>query len=176
MKPLDGEMSITQNLFDVVTKLWPAVNYPRSSHILEIGSGVGTAHWVAAGYDITTVEHDPKWVGSCEGAHYVHAPLVDAYYQADKIIGLLESRYNIWIIDGPPGIISDRTKILGLIDEKKFDEEGLWPSVIIIDDCQREDGQRIADNLWAHHRGCAVFEVHNTKLGGPRHVARILIP
>ena len=172
IKPLDGEMSITQNLFSVVTKLWPALEY-HGIKVLELGSGIGTGHWVKEGYDITTVEHDLKWINSCEGAHYIHAPLTNAYYPKDVITELFKNKFDIWIIDGPPGILSDRTKILDIFEAK--DKEVCWPKVIIVDDCQREDGQKIADYFFNLHRGCPIFEVSNTKLGGPPHTARILL-
>ena len=53
IKPLDGEMSITQNLFDVVIDLFPPHKYLK---LLEVGSGIGTAHWVKAKYEVDTIE------------------------------------------------------------------------------------------------------------------------
>ena len=177
MKPLDGEMSITQNLFDVVSKLFPASDYEK---VLEIGSGVGTAHWVAAGYDITAVEHDARWLNSCDGAVYHHAPLKDAFYDKGVLRPLLGNNHDIWIIDGPPGVISDRTKIIEMIEDKHNPYGITFPKVIVVDDCQPQrserDGIVIADYFWNYFRGCPMFEVHNTKYGGSPHIARILLP
>ena len=176
VKPLDGEMSITQNLFNTVTKLWPAKMYP-GMWILEIGSGVGTAHWVKAGYRVATIEHDEKWLNSCAGANYLHAPLENAYYREEVVREHLKNNYDMWIIDGPPGIISDRTKIIQLMDEL---EDSDFPKVVIVDDCQPQrkpaDGLAIAEYIFIRFRGCPMFEVQNTKYGGSPHSARVLLP
>lgn len=168
LKRLDGEMSITQNLFDVLVKLFPASEYPR---VLEIGSGVGTAHWVDRGYQVATVEHDKEWVGSVEGADYFHSDLIDRYYDKTLIKSLLQARRDIWIIDGPPGNISDRTQIIPLIYEVRPNK----PRVIVVDDIHRGDGSTIIQNLWQFFEGPPIFTVHNTRYGGSRHESGILL-
>ena len=172
MKLLDGEMSITQNLFNTIVKLFPAVRYEK---LLEIGSGIGTAHWVAAGYDVTAIEHDIEWVNSCGGAVYHHAPLQGAYYDTNIIRPLLSHNHDIWIIDGPPGILSDRTEIIKILEDKHNPHGITFPRVVVVDDCQREDGLVIASYFFKIFHNCPMFEINNTWVGGSVHTARILL-
>ena len=168
---LDGDMSITQNLWNTILICFPSDRFPR---VLEIGSGKGTANWVEAGYTVDTVEHDKKWVNSVEGATYFHSELIDGYYDRDMMKTLLEKGHDIWLLDGPPGMLGgvkgDRTAIKELLHQGFS-----FPKVIIVDDTQREDGLDVCHHLMAVLPQHAAFRVERYEPGKDPHHATIFL-
>jgi len=135
---LDGNFSITENLFEISKIICPTIIYPN---FLELGSGKGTNVWVNSGYNVTTVEHDPQWLNSVKGAEYIHAKLIDKYYDRLVISKILDKKFDVWLIDGPPGYISKRETILEFLHTAKL------PKAFIVDDTHRRDGTVIVKNL-----------------------------
>ncbi len=166
---LDGHWTITQNLFYVVNRLFAPRTYPR---LLETGSGKGTQAWVSAGYWVTSVEHDEQWIGSVDGVRYVHAPLIEGFYDRE-ILGRLIAyeQFDIWLLDGPPGTISDRILICDLLDKTIF----IKPKLIIVDDCQRDDGKLVSNYLLKRFARTNLIHVPNTSSDGYEHEANIIL-
>jgi hypothetical protein len=48
----------------------------KGSTIVELGSGTGTKI-LPSEYTVYSVEDNEEWVGHCEKANYIHAPLVE---------------------------------------------------------------------------------------------------
>lgn len=166
---LDGKGMITQNLFDVVNRLFPPKEYPR---FLENGSGVGTKAWVGAGYAVTSVEHAEKWLSSVNGSNYIHAPLVDEYYDRQIVKDVIGCEvFDIWLLDGPPGNLSNRVVICDVIEDSTFFE----PRIFIVDDCHREDGKQISQYLLERYPNALKLAIPNSNPKGPRHDANIFV-
>ena len=113
--------------------------------IVELGSGYGTKKLVQR-YTVWSIENDEKWVGFCEGANYIHAPIIPdpdreiLWYDSSILKANLPKAYDLILVDGPPG---------------KFGREGLLSNFnlfrtdvpIIIDDTIRDQEAKIAREL-----------------------------
>lgn len=101
-----GGSGITKELFDFVYAL-----LPKGSHILELGSGpISTPKFVQAGFRVTTVENDEKYLGYESGATYIHAPMRESWYCRDAVRNGLRDLppYDLLLVDGPVGSESRR--------------------------------------------------------------------
>ena len=82
---------------------WLLSRVPKGSTILEFGSGRGTIE-LSRFYDVISIEHNPRWIGLSKTAKYVHAPLVEGWYDVNPIKEAIEGRdIKVIIVDGPPG-------------------------------------------------------------------------
>lgn len=111
---LDDGWTLSSEFFNAMTLNLPPDQYPK---LLEFGSGLGTEELVKAGYDVTSIEHDKKWLNKVDGTNYVHAPLKDQWYNIKIVKPYLQQSFDIWLIDGPPGGKSLRTKLFSFLDE-----------------------------------------------------------
>lgn len=153
---LDGQWTITQDLYDYVCKNYPASSYPN---LLEFGSGQSTLAWAKAGYDITSIEHDKKYLTK----YSVHAPInkKDNYYNRDILLKLVKSKeWDIWVIDGPPGTLNSRHNFLDVF-------KIVQPRIVVIDDLHRA-----AYLKWAAKVPGPFKDIHHSK--APRHIARVI--
>ncbi len=100
------------------------------AHILELGSGEGTIALQERFGRVTSVEHDPAYLGVAEGVTYVHAPLVpftDRYfYDATEwydpdVIKTIHWDYDVILVDGPPGFPAGRGGFYAYLDLFKKD-------------------------------------------------------
>ena len=73
---------------------------PKGSTILELGSGEGTAV-LAKDYTVYSVEHNPEYLGRHD-THYIHAPLINGWYDPEAVRAGLPDHYDCLIVDGPP--------------------------------------------------------------------------
>lgn len=120
---------------------WVRDNIESGSDVLEFGSGNGTKELVKH-FNVTSVEHNSKWLNNAD-SNYIHAPIVDNWYDVSKLDGILDNKYELILIDGPTGNIG-RCKILDfyLANTKLFDS-----SIIIIDDTERPDERKIVNEF-----------------------------
>lgn len=130
------------------------------ARVLEIGAGTGTEA-LSKLYEVTAIEHAPKWIDLYPEVDYIHAPLVDfeddyfvtntMWYDREKLqnLPLLEA-FDAIIIDGPPGNVG-RGGFFRNIDLFKS-------SLYIFDDTHRLWDFRNAGRV-ASHFG-ATFETH----------------
>lgn len=166
---LSGNWTITQNLFNAVTRLFPSKHYPR---LLETGSGTGTKAWLEAGYVVTSVEHDAAWIKSGSQNDFVFAPLVGNYYDREVVGGVMSCQFfDIWLLDGPPGHIADRAEICSLMEELTF----ITPRVVIVDDSEREDGRKVSECFSTRYPHAPRLLIANTGPHDFRHDATIFI-
>ena len=90
-----GVWAISEQLFD-----WMVDNIPKSSTILELGSGTGTIE-LAKHFNMISIEHDHKWLNKAK-SHYIHAPIVDNWYDRKVLERDLIEPYDAILVDGPP--------------------------------------------------------------------------
>lgn len=129
---------------------------PSSAIVLELGSGEGTARLVRAFRQVVTVEHDEAYLGKVEGAHYIHAPIVDRWYDPAAIeAGLAGVTPDCVIVDGPPGAIGRA----GILRHPHL----FGRAPLLIDDVHRETEGRLTA-LLAAERG-QMFSVHCLRNG-----------
>lgn len=98
------------------------------STIVELGSGEGTQRLVDSFARVFSVEHDEKFVGK-HGSHYIHAPIVDGWYDRGVVAAALPARFDCVVIDGPPGNIG-RQGVLAHLDL-------FGPVPMLVDDVHR---------------------------------------
>ncbi len=123
-----GGWSISRELYD-----WLCENIPPGKTILELGSGAGTEELVKR-WKVYSVEHDPDYIGKVPESNYIHAPIVNGWYE----YGWVEDfQYHCLIVDGPPAALGRQNfiKRMGL-----FNEEVPW----VFDDMHRMSDLRAA--------------------------------
>lgn len=134
-----GGWAIGEALFN-----WIKTNLPAGSKILEFGSGQGSAA-LSETYNVTSVEHDERWLNAYEGINYVWAPIVDGWYDT-SLFDELSNDYDLILVDGPPGTIG-RSKILDYFGRLNPD------AIVIFDDTDRDDEQILASSFASLYRG-----------------------
>lgn len=121
---------------------------PPGGAILEFGSGEGTVR-LSSDYRMTAIEHDEKYM--IEGAFQtIYAPIVsnrtseimkeEGWYDALRIKEEIDAKYDLVIIDGPPGTIG-RSGILQHL------ELLAGAGAILVDDVQRPTEHNLALQL-----------------------------
>ncbi len=127
--------------------------------VVELGSGHGTARLSAAlppHCNLMSIEHDERFVDLVAGSKYVHARIVNGWYNRVKVKSMLPhpSKICALIVDGPPAKVGKgRTALLDHLD--------LFPPLvpILLDDVNRtaemlmakEIGQRRKQRVYLHH-------------------------
>jgi hypothetical protein len=126
---------------------------PSIAHILEFGSGEGTNLLLDAGFQVTSVEHDPEWLGKIERSFhkYIYAPIKpfkhryyreeSGWYDVDVLDKELPNKYSLIIVDGPPRHIGR-----GGFDVY-YEHLGIHPVPIIFDDVHRLWDHRLAGRI-----------------------------
>lgn len=109
-----GGWSIKKELIDYIKTILPANNI-----ILELGSGSGTIE-LCKTFKVYSIEHDKEWLNFYKTSNYIYAPIrnYEAYqyapiknyesykwYDVANIKKNLPSKYDLILVDGPPGWI-----------------------------------------------------------------------
>lgn len=110
---------------------WVRRNIPRGSTILELGSGKSTID-LAKDYKVYSVEHDKEWLNLTDKAKYIYAPIKDGWYDTDILREELPTKYDLIIVDGPPGYIGR----MGFYHNLKLFKTKVCP--ILFDDTNRK--------------------------------------
>jgi hypothetical protein len=94
-----GGSGITEGCFH-----WIENNVELGARILEFGAGDVSTPKLGAAYSLTSVEHNPVWIGKFK-TRYVYAPLSETlgWYQGDELLQLSSEVFDLALIDGPPG-------------------------------------------------------------------------
>lgn len=94
--------AISEQLFIYIYNL-----IPEGSTILELGSGTGT-HELARYFKVYSIESDFSWMNKFNST-YIFAPIRNygdyRWYNRDYIKNSLPDKYDLIIVDGPPGRI-----------------------------------------------------------------------
>jgi len=118
---------------------------PAGSTIVELGSGYGTKR-LTKHYTVYSVEQNKSWVGFCDKSNYIHAPIIDGWYDPGILKEQLPGEYDMLIIDGPGGV--GRSYFMRHIE--------LFPNLnnipIIVDDANRNE-ERILLNELSNYLG-----------------------
>ena len=120
-----GGWSIDLELFN-----WMKSNISEDSTILEFGSGNSTSELVKI-WKVISIEEDINWINRFH-ENYIYAPLVDKWYDFNKIKNSLDVDIDVILIDGPA--YGERIFFLDHIDY--FLNKN--PKVLIFDDTERE--------------------------------------
>jgi predicted O-methyltransferase YrrM len=118
------------------TIAWLVKHLQAGSTILELGSGAGTKV-LSRTWKMWSVEHDPKWLNRCRSTTYIHAPIVDGWYDLEILAAQLPKKYDLLLIDGPPG--RQRPGVIGHL-EALFNLQ----VPVVVDDVHRKGDMRIA--------------------------------
>lgn len=170
-------MSMSEDIHDFIRD-----HLHKGATILEFGSGNGTAELVKD-YIVYTVEHDEKWVGKVEGAHYIYAPLSkytikrfekqEMWYNFTALMYGIPEKYDFIIVDGP-------TAATGRAGFYKFLYKFRTDVPILFDDVQRVDENELLK--WCAKKRRVPYTVYplfdGTQFGvlWPEHYTLIPVP
>jgi hypothetical protein len=134
-----GDWSLSEQVFG-----WVLTHIPPGGTILELGFGKATGELVRAGYCVYSVESCDYWAekrveycGNVENHTLIKVPIVNKWYDHDKLKAVIPSHYDLLIIDGPD--TEDRGLTLRNLD--LFND---YSSVIIDDYCELYDTAKVA--------------------------------
>jgi len=105
-----------------------------SGTLVELGSGAGTKY-LAEFYTVYSIEHDRQWLHK-HSSIYIHAPIIDGWYDLAPIKKNLPDEYGIILVDGPPGVIG-RMGFCEHLDLFRYDVP-MW-----FDDVERADDYKV---------------------------------
>ena len=92
-----GGSGIMEELFKHICEMLPS-----GKTILEFGSGDVSTAYLGQRYRLFSVEDKLEWVGK-HHSRYIHAPLVNGWYDLTKLLEQLPARCDLILVDGPTG-------------------------------------------------------------------------
>jgi len=108
---------------------WLIDNLENGKILIEMGSGHTTEELIKR-WNVISIEEDIQWVNKYH-QNYIHAPIIDGWYDFDILKNNLPDKIDGLLVDGPAYGL--RT---GLIDKFEFFIEKK-PKVVIFDDTKR---------------------------------------
>ncbi len=123
---LGGDWSIESELFE-----WIITNIPHNSNIIELGSGLATNELIKF-YNVWSIEQNKEWADICK-SNCIYAPIVNGWFDRNKIIGNLPDKYEMVLVDAPTANTVGRKGLLSNLD--LFDTSVTF----IFDDINRQD-------------------------------------
>lgn len=154
--PGGNNASISKICFDYIRKI-----LPDGKTILELGSGWGTSA-LSKYYKMYSIEHDIRFINSYDST-YIHAPIKlyndkwkapnipqnDGWFDVDKLSKLSEIKYDLILVDGPPGWLNSAGpgKTIGRGGFYKHLDLFNTNVPIIIDDINREAEKILLEKL-----------------------------
>ena len=143
MNKSDGAWVLSESTREMIRS-----RIPSGGTILEFGSGKGTA-LLSKDFRVTAIEHDADYV-EIGDFRTIHAPIVHnatseslgefGWYNADIIKQEIDKRYDLIIIDGPPGSIGRS----GILEHPYLLQKS---GAILVDDVQRIPEHNLALEL-----------------------------
>lgn len=126
---------ISRTLLEYIFARW------KCGTVLELGSGDVSTRYLAERYDITSVEESPLWLER-HNSRYVHAAIVNGYYDPSTIKSAIGGRkFSFILIDGPRDVAT-RGRMVDFADEWRCADE-----VIISGACKNSGMFSAADEL-----------------------------
>jgi hypothetical protein len=97
--PEFGGSGITEDCYR-----WIVDNIRPGAKILEFGAGLVSTPKLGEIFTLTSIEHNEQYIGQFN-SNYIHAPLSkrDGWYRRDKVEKIKDLKFELAIIDGPPG-------------------------------------------------------------------------
>ena len=151
--PLLNSSSMSRESLSYILKI-----LPENKSILMIGSGESSL-FLSKFYDILSIEHDEEYIDRYD-IEYLHVPLTSTlqntyWYDQDTMKKCLEKKYDMIVVDGPPGRVSYRSDFMSIIDYIK----DLENTILVVDDAQRMDERLLVDNIKQRtKRDCVTIE------------------
>jgi len=128
-----GGWSMCESAFNLILS-----TLKDGSTLLELGSGNVTFE-LCKHYTVYSVEHNSKFIGKCPHSTYIHAPLVDEWYDVEILKKCLPVDYEFICVDGPP-TYARRLNMLKHLD--------LFKRVpMLVDDCKVKHDPNLAKSL-----------------------------
>lgn len=112
---------------------WIKTNLSIGKSILEIGSGESTSELIKF-WNVYSVEEDINWINKYH-ENYIHAPILNDYYDLNVLEQKLPNTYDLLLVDGPA--YGDRKKMIEHI--KLFNLETCGCKLFVFDDVEREN-------------------------------------
>lgn len=129
-----GGSGIEKPTFDAIVS-----RLPPNPVGVEIGAGLISTTNFSKICKLYSIEDSEEWINIIPGVNYIHAPLVNGWYDINKIVPSLPERYDFIFIDGPCG--GSRELILDYFD--RFN----WDCLIAIHDTYREKERKLAKEI-----------------------------
>ena len=86
--------SLGQDAFNTILGL-----VTKGGTILELGSGFSTSQLIKH-YTVYSIEQDKRWLNKYH-SNYIHAPIINNWYDTEVLNKALPTQYDLLIIDGP---------------------------------------------------------------------------
>lgn len=141
-KALDNKLQIETSAWEMPVEIMELIELtvPYGSTILELGSGSGTKRLVE-NYTVHSIEHDSHFLNIYH-QNYIHAPIVDKWYDANIIRKNIPKNYDVVLIDGPPS--NNESDRLGFIDNMDLFD---LSKMIILDDYNRQKEKNVKEKI-----------------------------
>jgi len=122
---------------------WIKERLSGGSHILELGSGDVSTKYLSELYRMTSVEDKAEFLNRYP-SHYIHAPLVNDWFDTAILETQLPKDYDLILVDGPVGSVPRA----GFIKNLRLFKTNV---PIIVDDTWREVEKQMAVDLATQH-------------------------
>lgn len=109
--------------------------------ILELGSGYGTKI-LSERYTMYSIEHNDSWLNKYDST-YIHAPIIDGWYDVDVLRNELPIGYDLILIDGPPTTISPQIRTGFLKNISLFNTD----AIMVFDDVNRSSERWLTEQV-----------------------------
>ena len=93
-----GGSGIERYTFEVICSL-----VAPGSHILELGSGKISTAAFSTQLKVTSIDDNENYIGLFPDVNYIHAPLVDGWYDVQILKQKIPGDYDIIFVDAPCG-------------------------------------------------------------------------
>lgn len=81
---------------------WLLKNLEKEKTILEFGSGFGTIE-LTKFWKVYSVEQNQRFINVAPDSNYIHAPIVNGWYDVNLVFDNIPKEYDLLIVDGPAG-------------------------------------------------------------------------
>jgi hypothetical protein len=93
-----GGSGIEKTLFEFILNL-----VPKKSTIIEIGAGYCSTKALSLYYNLFSIENNLQYINLFENVNYIHAPLINDWYDTNIVKSKMPENYSLVFVDGPTG-------------------------------------------------------------------------
>jgi hypothetical protein len=127
-----GGSGIERSLFEFILD-----NFDVGCNVIEFGSGYCSTKALSNFYNLYSIDENKSYVNIYENVNYLHADVIDGWYDKNKVIDFLPKKYDLVFVDGPLGE-GNRSGILGNLEI--FNHE----TIFIFHDTYRDSEKNLA--------------------------------